>query len=385
MKILYITPFEPSLRSGGGRHCYANARALTLYPGAEVDYVGPEIETGLTDLFPETFHRCLARPFTLLDKAYAALFGASTSLISLLDGFVRKHNVVNYDLIFIETTRCGFVFREMGLGRQTICCVHNVETDYLSSNGIGGTKLAARNIRKSEQKTLIECHNFLVMHNEDARRLREIYSVDEEATRFLLHPVCSLSPRMEPIPYEERKRKLIFVGSLDSKFNEMGLREFLLHCWPTLIQARHSLVIAGRNPSKDLTEFVSRQPSIHLIANPPEMQPLLRNARMLLLPDMTGTGMKLRVAEAMSLGVPVVGTRAGLRGYEDISKFGQEVLSVNDMRDAVLSLLSDPSRLASCAKAAREIWAKRYSMEIFTVRIHGFLDELFSCSKNVSS
>lgn len=376
MKILYITPFEPSLKSGGGRHCYANVRALCLYPGALVDYIGPVIEEALPDLQPAIFQRQLARPFTIIDKAKAALWSDATSLVSLFSEFVRQHDVTKYDLVFIETTRCGFVFREIGMQIRTICCVHNVEADYLGFNKSGGTRLAARNIRQSEQKTLHDCSTLLVMHVEDEQRLREIYSVDEEATRFMRHPVCSLAPKMKPIPYENRERGLIFAGSLDSKFNDTGLREFLLHCWPTLKDAGYPLVVAGRNPSRDLAQFITRQPSVRLIANPPEMGTLLRNARLLILPDITGTGMKLRVAEAMSLGIPVVGTRLGLRGYEEISQFGQAVESMNDMQDAILKLLADESRLASCAKAAREIWEEQYSIDTFTLRLHRYLDDL---------
>ena len=124
MKILYVTPDEPSLWHGGGRHCYANARALSLYPGAIVDYVGPEIQTGLPDLPSETFRYRVARPFTLLDRVNAALCGASTSLVSLFNGFVRKHPSERYDLVFVESTRCAFAFRAGMVFGRTICCVH---------------------------------------------------------------------------------------------------------------------------------------------------------------------------------------------------------------------------------------------------------------------
>lgn len=376
MKILYITPFEPSLKSGGGRHCYANLRALCLYPCVLIDYVGPVIDEELPDISATVFRCKLSRPFKMMDKAKAALWGDSTSLASLFHDYVRQNDMTKYDLIFIETTRCGFVFQEIGMRTHAICCVHNVEADYLEFNKIGGTRLAARNIRKSEQKTLHKCSTLLVMHEEDKHRLHEIYSVNEESTRFLPHPVCSLDPKIEPIPFEERHQGLIFAGSLDSKFNQMGLREFLLRCWPKLKDAGYPFVVAGRNPPTDLAQFISRQSGVRLIANPPEMGAVLRNAQMLLLPDITGTGMKLRVAEAMSLGVPVVGTRVGLRGYEEICQFGQAVESMDDMQDAIRSLFADRPRLASYATAAREIWKEKYSIGTFTLRLHRYLDDL---------
>jgi glycosyltransferase involved in cell wall biosynthesis len=376
MRILYVTPWGPSLRFGGGLHCYANARALCCFPGASVDYVGPVIEPGLPDLPPEAFGRRLARPYGPLDKAKAALRGAATSLVSLFEEFFRRYGTAEYDLVFVESTHLGFVFGRIGPGSRTICSVHNVETDYLSFNATGLSRLAARNCRKAERQTLESCRMFLAPSQADWERLTELYGVDRKDVQFWKHVVCSRPPEQDPIAFSERDPVLAYVGSLRERFNEVGLREFVLRCWPTVRNGGCDLVVAGSNPSPDLVGFLSRQPGVRLVANPQKMEVVLRRARMLLLPDTHGTGMKLRVAEAMSLGVPVVGTAVGLRGYEDVSRFGRAVDSVGEMGAAILELLSDPVELASLAEGARETWSARYSREVFTGRLHRILGEI---------
>lgn len=374
VKILYVTPWGPSLRTGGGRHCYANARALSLFPGAVVDYVGPEIEEGLPGLPPDIFRRKLARPFRVKDKMKAFLGRSATSLASLFDEFVKNINIDGYDLVFAESTMCAFAFRGQGQSDRRICCVHNVETDFKSFNATGWSRLASLGIKSSERKTLASCGTLLVMHDEDRKRLLQVYGHEGCSGDFFLHPVCSLPPKTGPIPFERRDRILIFVGSLDSQFNEQGLRQFVDRCWPALKDSGHTFVVAGRRPSASLADFLSGQSGIRLVSDPPEMEPLLRNARMLLLPDMSGTGMKLRVAEALSLGIPVVGTRLGLRGYESVSSFGREVEKISDMSQAVLDLLGDPSLLESLAEAARGVWQRHYGIDGFTTRLHGIIE-----------
>lgn len=376
MKILYVTPWGPDLRTGGGRHCYANARALCLFPGAVVDYVGPEIEEGLPDLHPNIFRRKLARPFRTKDKIKAFIGGSATSLASLFDEFVSKNEIEEYDLVFVESTMCDFALRGQGHHGRRMCCVHNVETDFKRFNATGWSRLAALGIRRSERRTLASCDTILVMHDEDRKRLLQLYGREGCSGDIFIHHVCSPPPKMGPIPFGKRDRNLIFAGSLDSSFNEQGLRQFVDCCWPALKDSGHTLVVAGRRPSVGLDAFLSGRPEVRLVSDPPEMGPLLRNARMLLLPDMSGTGMKLRVAEALSLGLPIVGTRLGLRGYECVSSFGCAVESIAEMSQVVLDLLDNTSLLESMADAAPRVWQELYGIAGFTARLHGILEKV---------
>lgn len=375
-RILYITPCSPSLRTGGGRHCYANLRALCSYPGAKIDYIGPGLDFSLPGLNRDHFQHIIARDFALPDKINAALHLVSSSLIGLFNEFKRAYKLYGYQIAFIEFTRCGFVFSDLEEHTKKICNVHNVEADYFTHNRAASSWLAGRNICSSERKTLNFSNILLVMHDEDRERLQELYNIDGEAHQFILHPVCSFSPKQLLLPMRERDRVIFFAGSLDQPFNEMGLREFLKKSWVTLDNTGYLLKVAGRNPSANLLRFLSKQKNVDVIANPPDMEKLLRNARVLILPDLTGTGMKLRVAEALSLGVPVVGTDKGLRGYENVSQCGYSVPTVSDMTEPIRNLMSDEIKLESLASSAAGVWKLQYSFEVFCKRIHSILNRI---------
>ena len=317
----------------------------------------------------------MARNYTIFDKITAALHSASSSLIGLFKQFKRKHSLNIYDLIFIETTRCGFIFKELNMQVKTICDVHNVEADYFRFNRKESSRLAAKNIHNSEQVTLNSCDIILVRHEADKQRLKELYKINENLHGFILHPVCNFPPKLNLIPFQERDKVIIFPGSLDISFNEYGLTGFINRCWPDLDNLGYTLKVAGRNPSSALVGLLAKQKNVDLIANPPDMEPLMRKARMLILPDITGTGMKLRVAEALSYGVPVIGTINGLRGYRNISQFGFAVEEIGQMTAVIKGLLTDhEDKLTALASNAYTIWKEHYSFEVFSRRLHSILE-----------
>jgi glycosyltransferase involved in cell wall biosynthesis len=108
------------------------------------------------------------------------------------------------------------------------------------------------------------------------------------------------------------------------------------------------------------------------------MAPLLAETRLLLLPDVVGSGMKLRVAEALSMGVPTVGTDKGLRGYEQIDRFGRVVADARDVLPAARDLLADENTAAGLAAGAIDSWRTDYAIDVFSMRLHRILAALGS-------
>lgn len=376
MKALYVTPWAPSLRNGGGRHAYANLRALTTFAGIKVDYVGPPWNEELTGLDSRNFGRVFSRHFTAWTKIGAVWRLAATSLVGTFGSFVKAHGPLDHELVFVEGTRCGFVFSYVPKGSQAVVSVQNVEFDYVFNDRLPYRRVLAGLLRRSERTTWRAAQAFLVMHQHDQRRLFELYGQPSAGAKLFIHPACSFAPNVEAIPLHQRPKTMAFVGSLDANFNLLSLKAFLSECWPLLRNSGWKLVVAGKNPPPSLIGLIARDPTLELIENPADMAEVLRNARLLILPDLSGTGMKLRVAEALSLGVPIMGTEQGLRGYTNVSSFGVEVASLRDMVDAIQKLMNDPATLERLSFGARRAWESHYSFDAFEARLHRILAEV---------
>lgn len=367
--ILYITPWPPSFNNGGERHCYSNLISLALLNDVSIDYIGPPFDLSIFGKNEKAFNKILSSKFTFKEKLHATFRQAATSLVSLFYEFIRNHDLSCYDLIFIESTRCGFVYKKILSDTNTICCVHNVEFDFANYNG--SNVLTQMNIKKSEKLTVENCKKLLFMHESDKVRMQQVYDIQFESTSYEYHPSCSFLPLHPILPIDERNNTIVFSGSLDCRYNEIGILKFIDTCWCQISDIGYTLLITGRNPSRKLHEIVNSFENIILMPNPLNIEKLIRECKLMILPDMSGTGMKLRVAEAISLGLPIVGTRNGLRGYKDIGDYGYEVNDIKDMAIVIKKLLTDDySKLVSLSSAAKIAWASNYSFESFRKRIH---------------
>lgn len=76
------------------------------------------------------------------------------------------------------------------------------------------------------------------------------------------------------------------------------------------------LVIAGRNPSSQLTRFIKSKPNIRLVANPsePELQDIIAKAQVNILPSFNNTGVKLKLINALFHGKHCLVNKAGVEG-----------------------------------------------------------------------
>lgn len=331
--ILYITPFEPNYYQGGGRVCYLNLLAL-LESGYEVTYIGPRFQE--TD---ELNYHSLVKLFCIdeyktIDKIKSLI--NFTNVFSIFTNKVLNNiEVSRFDMIFCESTRLKIFDNKALKDKKIFTIVHNVEYDYykFNFNGILG-KLKHIAIQNIESRILkLENNKLIFFHQEDIDKISKRYNYDD-FKRYIL-PVCIKKTNLK---LEEKKNKqLLFVGSLDIKYNHDGIMNFIKICMGKL--SDFHLIIAGRNPKDELKELVAKYPNIELFENPQEIEPFFVKRSIFLNPDMSGSGMKLKVAEALSFALPIVSTKLGANGYNKLdSNCGIVVEEIKDFRDAIYNV-----------------------------------------------
>jgi glycosyltransferase involved in cell wall biosynthesis len=107
---------------------------------------------------------------------------------------------------------------------------------------------------------------------------------------------------------------VLFVGAMNVRFNVDAVCYFVERIWPEVRRAvpEASFIIAGRLPS-DRVRRLAREPGVR-VDGEPDLGRLLRESQVAVSPARMGTGIKVKVAQAMSAGLPVVGTPQGLSG-----------------------------------------------------------------------
>ncbi len=175
--------------------------------------------------------------------------------------------------------------------------------------------------------------------------------------RVILAPMA-VAPAAAPQP--GGGTRLLFVGS-NTAPNVSGLRWFVREVWPQIRAARPeaSLQVAGT-----VARALDLPPrGISLLGRVSDLAPLYRDAAIVISPLLVGSGLKIKLIEALGHGKAVVATSVTLQGVADIVRGAVSVADTPDaFAAAILDLLSfEARRLRQCEAAlavAREAFSE---------------------------
>lgn len=365
--ILYITPFEPNYYQGGGRVCYLNLLAL-LEDGYAVTYIGPKFQETDELNYKRFYAKYIIEKYKFIDRFKSLI--SFTNVFSIFADKVLNHlDISQIDKVFCESTRLKIFDNKALKDKRVFTIVHNVEYDYYKFNfhGILG-KLKHIAIQNIESRILkLQNNKLIFFHQEDIDKISERYNYDD-FKRYIL-PVCIKETNLK---LEEKKnRQLLFVGSLDIKYNHDGIINFIKICMGEL--SDFHLIIAGRNPKDELQELVAKYPNIELFENPQAIEPFFIKRSIFLNPDMSGSGMKLKVAEALSFALPIVSTKLGANGYTKLdSNCGIVVEEIKDFKNAIYNIENSYDKFS---KKALEYFQEEFSYENYKKNLLNILEE----------
>lgn len=134
----------------------------------------------------------------------------------------------------------------------------------------------------------------------------------------------------------ERPLSLSFIGSLDWMPNSEAVRWFLTNVWPELSSKFPQLQFhyAGRNAPDDLKYPDSDSVVYH--GDVSDAKEFIRNYPVLIVPIFAGSGIRVKILEAMALGRVVISSSIGLEGID--AKHMKEVIIANSVQDYISSI-----------------------------------------------
>jgi len=166
---------------------------------------------------------------------------------------------------------------------------------------------------------------------------------------------------------DENCMNMIFCGSLDYGPNRDGLAWFYSHVWPLLQKElpEATLTVVGSGKADAALERLRRDPAVRWGGYVPDVRPHYNAAAVAIVPLLSGSGTRLKILEAMGLGVPVVTTVVGAEG---ITGEADRHLSIADTAGefaaAVVALLRRKSLRLEIQKNARTLVAEHYDWNV---------------------
>jgi sugar transferase (PEP-CTERM/EpsH1 system associated) len=168
----------------------------------------------------------------------------------------------------------------------------------------------------------------------------------------------------QPRPAAEEENTLVFTGSMDWLPNEDGMFYFVEEIFPRISRQVPTvkLIVVGRKPSRRLKALAAGDPRIELTGWVEDVRPYLASGSVCIVPLRVGSGTRLKIFEAMSMGKAVVSTTIGAEGLP--VKSGSDVLLADapeDFATCVVRLLRDKAQRQRLGAAARHLVENKFS------------------------
>ena len=323
MKILAISFLPPDKMSGGGMGIYQSIKSLLGI--ADVDYIGPQYNSTLFADAKYTLNNlCILKAGK---RSFGRYFFRKVSTLFYDDWKEFADNIKwsNYDLVHIESSRYFFAVDEAKKHKaKVVIRMHNIESDYglnlYRKHKSVSNYLRYRSYRSNEKKTVCKVDALIFLTESDILRARQLYNVSPEIS--FKNPVC-IDANSDSIATTENNFefpiRFLMTGTLNYGSNVDGIIWFLENVWNEYCRdSNHALTIAGAHPNNRLKKVISKIQNVYLVDTPEDMKPYFDSAYVYIAPIFDGAGMKVKVAEAFSHGLPVIGTTHAFIGYENI-------------------------------------------------------------------
>ena len=167
----------------------------------------------------------------------------------------------------------------------------------------------------------------------------------------------------DEMPSVHGRSGLLFVGGFVHKPNIDGLQWFLSQVMPLLKVRIPEITISviGSNPSAEVLSLKSDSISFSGFVTDEELSKYYQNARIVIAPLRFGGGLKGKVIEAMSHGVPVVTTPVGAQGLSDAQAFLGVANQPAGMVEKIGELMEDDVLWCTRAMLGKQFIKERFS------------------------
>ncbi len=172
-------------------------------------------------------------------------------------------------------------------------------------------------------------------------------------------------------------KNIFYIGSMDWYPNLEGVCWFLKNVWPSVHKKYPDLIcrIAGRNIPEALKAIDTS--GIEIVGEVEDAQQFMEENGILVVPLWSGSGVRIKIIEAMSVGKLVITTKIGVEGIE--AKDKEHVLIANTSHEFVKMIdfcMENPLPCEKIASNAQQLIQKYHNNAIIGNELNEFLEEI---------
>jgi glycosyltransferase involved in cell wall biosynthesis len=266
----------------------------------------------------------------------------------------------------------------LGTGAVRILDAHNVEFDNYRRMSLHASSLFRKKYYGRESR-------LLRLEEAEACRRHDAIFATSERDRRLLETLVPGVPKFvipngvdpsyfTPAAGSPEPASLVFSGMMAYVPNNDGMLYFLDEIFP-LIRAKVpglKVYIVGNRPPKSLLERASE--SVIVTGYVEDVRPFISKASVYIVPLRMGSGTRLKILEAMSMGKPVVTTSIGCEGLDVVN--GETAVIADDplsFAGSVVDLLGDGQMRERLSRNGMELVRQKYDWSV----VDGLVEEAY--------
>jgi glycosyltransferase involved in cell wall biosynthesis len=178
-------------------------------------------------------------------------------------------------------------------------------------------------------------------------------------------------------PFECTVPSLFHIGSMDWIPNQEGIKWFLDQVWPKVHNEFPGLklYLAGRNMPAWLTDQV--WPDVEVIGEVPDARAFILSKQIMVVPLLSGSGIRIKIIEAMAEGKAVITTPVGAEGIE--CEHGKHILFATqpeEFLDAIRRCVENDVFCTDLGTNARFLIHEYHDRDKLISKLVGFYNKL---------
>jgi polysaccharide biosynthesis protein PslH len=219
-------------------------------------------------------------------------------------------------------------------------------------------------LKKYEGQVGRQFDGIFAVSQADRAALEEVMG---QAGKVRIVPITVDADEVFPVHREPKSDHILSMGTMFWQPNIEGVMWFAREIYPRIQAERPGAVvdILGARPPKAIVRLAQSEPAIHVTGYVPDPTPYLEKAGVMIVPLLAGSGMRVKILQALAQEIPIVTTTIGCEGIE--VEHGRHVLIADTPEEfarAVLRLLADPGLGRVLGRNGRELILARYNAQM---------------------
>ena len=297
-----------------------------------------------------------------------------------IDSYFKHHEYINAvrrlrlkgyipDVIILEWTQCVSLVEEIKSifpNAKIVASEHDVmflsyerKAELTKDNEAKHSQALtlARRVKKEEIEALTKC-DVVMPHNLKDRDLLVQNGIPLQS----IHPITAFFHDYCSVSRSEFGHDLLFWGAMSRPENYNAAIWFIKNVMPLISDLNTRFVVVGNRPDKSLLDEATDRVVITGFVEDPI--PYFENSLCLCAPLLVGAGIKIKIMEALSAGIPVLTNEIGIEGIP--AKDGIDYCHCKkpeDYEQIIRELVADREKCQLLSRNGRGVIKKHFNLE----------------------